>query len=110
MLFIGKVIDGDLLDSAGEPLTYAFYRESRNGKAPKNAPTYIDPEKLTNKVPGSNASSFDKYECTVCGHIYDEEFGEPEAGIPPGTRFEDLPADWTCPVCGAEKADFMKIS
>lgn len=109
MLFIGKVIDGDLLDSTGEPLTYAFYRESRNGKAPKNAPTYIDPEKLKNNVAGSNASGFDKYECTVCGHIYDEEFGEPEAGIPAGTRFEDLPADWTCPVCGAEKADFIKI-
>jgi len=110
LLFIGKVMDGDLLDPSGEPLTYSYYRESRNGKAPKNAPTYIDPEKLTGKMPEPVPSVYVKYECTVCGHIYDEEFGEPEAGILPGTRFEDLPADWTCPVCGAEKADFIKIS
>jgi flavin reductase (DIM6/NTAB) family NADH-FMN oxidoreductase RutF/rubredoxin len=109
ILFIGKVIDGELLDPTGEPLTYAWYRESRNGKAPKNAPTYIDPEKLSDKLQKPLTSSFYKYECTVCGHIYDEELGEPEAGIAPGTRFENLPADWTCPVCGAEKADFIKL-
>lgn len=110
LLIIGKVIDGDLLDTSGEPLTYAYYRGSRNGKAPKNAPTYIDPEKLNDKVPEITAGVYDKYECTVCGHIYDEEIGEPEAGIPPRTKFSDLPVDWICPLCGAEKADFIKIS
>jgi flavin reductase (DIM6/NTAB) family NADH-FMN oxidoreductase RutF/rubredoxin len=109
ILFIGKVIDGDLIETSGEALTYAYYRESRNGKAPKNAPTYIDPEKLKDKVQEVPASGYDKYECSVCGHIYDEEYGEPESGIAAGTKFEDLPADWTCPVCGAEKADFVKI-
>jgi flavin reductase (DIM6/NTAB) family NADH-FMN oxidoreductase RutF/rubredoxin len=110
LLFIGEVIDGNLLDPDGEPLTYSYYRESRNGKAPKNAPTYIDPDKLLNKVQEITVARFNKYECTVCGHVYDEESGEPDAGIAPGTLFEDLPADWTCPVCGAEKADFIKIS
>ena len=110
LLFIGKVIDGDMLDTTGEPLTYAYYRESRNGKAPINAPTFIDPEKLKDKVHESTTRLYVKYECTVCGHIYDEETGEPEAGIPACTKFSDLPADWTCPVCGAEKADFIKMS
>jgi rubredoxin len=50
-----------------------------------------------------------KYECTICGYIYDPEKGDPDAGIPPGTAFEDLPDDYECPVCGAGKADFEPI-
>ncbi|MBQ3001358.1 MAG: rubredoxin [Bacilli bacterium] len=41
-----------------------------------------------------------KYVCTVCGYVYDEEKGAPELGIAPGTKFEDLPADFACPYCG----------
>lgn len=41
-----------------------------------------------------------KYICTVCGYIYNETVGNPEHGIAPGTRFEDLPADYECPHCG----------
>ena len=51
----------------------------------------------------------DKYECSVCGHIYDPEEGDPDNGIDPGTRFEDLPEDWTCPVCGASTKEFEKV-
>ncbi len=51
-------------------------------------------------------SEFKKYVCVVCGYIYDEELGEPEAGILPGTRWADIPEDWSCPDCGAAKADF----
>jgi rubredoxin len=47
-----------------------------------------------------------KWQCVVCGYIYDPEVGDPEKSIPPGTAFEDLPADWTCPVCGAAKDMF----
>ncbi|NCC86430.1 MAG: rubredoxin [Clostridia bacterium] len=50
----------------------------------------------------------DKYVCSVCGYIYDEEKGIPEAGIAPGTKWESLPEDWTCPLCGAEKSEFVK--
>ena len=50
----------------------------------------------------------DTYVCTMCGYIYDPEEGDSEGGIPPGTSFEDLPDDWTCPVCGAEKDEFEK--
>ncbi len=47
-----------------------------------------------------------KYVCVVCGYVYDEAEGDPEGGIPPGTRFEDLPDDWVCSECGASKEDF----
>ncbi len=49
-----------------------------------------------------------KWVCTVCGYIYDPAMGDPENGVPPGTPFEKLPADWVCPVCGASKEDFEK--
>jgi rubredoxin len=51
----------------------------------------------------------DKYECTVCGYIYDPEIGDPDSDIAPGTSFENLPDDWICPVCGAGKEDFEKV-
>jgi len=47
-----------------------------------------------------------KYVCQVCGYIYDPKEGDPENGVEPGTPFEDLPDDWVCPVCGAEKTEF----
>lgn len=50
-----------------------------------------------------------KYECEGCEYVYEEEKGEFSLGIKPGTKFDDLPEDWTCPVCGASKAQFVKI-
>ncbi|MDD4953177.1 MAG: rubredoxin [Desulfovibrionaceae bacterium] len=47
-----------------------------------------------------------KYVCDVCGYIYDPAAGDPESGVPAGTKFEDLPEDWVCPVCGADKGSF----
>ena len=46
-----------------------------------------------------------KYICTVCEYIYDPEQGDPESGIEPGTAFEDIPDDWTCPLCGVGKEE-----
>jgi rubredoxin len=54
---------------------------------------------------GKNMS---KYECP-CGYIYDPAEGDETTGIEPGTAFEDLPDDWVCPKCGAEKEEFWKI-
>jgi rubredoxin len=51
----------------------------------------------------------DKYECGICGYILDEAAGDADAGIKPGTKFADLPADWVCPTCGAEKSEFVKM-
>jgi rubredoxin len=50
-----------------------------------------------------------KYECTVCGYIYDPELGDPDGGVAPGTPFAEIPDDWVCPVCGAEKSEFKQI-
>ena len=44
-----------------------------------------------------------KYVCQACGFVYDEDIGDPEHGIPAGTKFEDLPDDYVCPWCGASK-------
>jgi rubredoxin len=49
------------------------------------------------------------WECTVCGYVYEPKVGDPENGIAPGTRFEDLPEDWVCPECGAEKDQFEEM-
>ncbi len=50
-----------------------------------------------------------KYECDVCGYVYNPAKGDPENGVNPGTAFEDLPADWVCPVCGASQDEFSPI-
>ncbi len=50
----------------------------------------------------------DSYVCSMCGYVYNPEEGDPDNGIDPGTAFEDLPDDWTCPICGATKDDFEK--
>ncbi|MEK7848488.1 MAG: rubredoxin [Chloroflexota bacterium] len=50
-----------------------------------------------------------KWECTVCGYIYDPEQGDPDGGVAPGTPFEKLPDDWVCPSCGALKSEFRKL-
>ena len=50
-----------------------------------------------------------KYVCDVCGYEYDEQKGDPEAGISPGTSWDVLPKAWVCPLCGVGKEDFSKI-
>ncbi len=51
----------------------------------------------------------DKYACQVCGYVYDPAKGVPASGIKPGIRFEDLPGDWVCPLCGVSKGMFEKV-
>ncbi len=50
------------------------------------------------------------YLCIVCGFIYDESAGRPEDGIAPGTKWDDVPADWACPDCGAGKDSFEMMA
>jgi rubredoxin-NAD+ reductase len=50
-----------------------------------------------------------KWECVVCGLIYDEAVGWPADGIAPGTKWEDVPDSWTCPDCGVGKGDFVLL-
>lgn len=49
-----------------------------------------------------------KYVCGVCGYVFDEAVGEPDQGIAPGTKWEDVSEDFTCPVCGVGKEEFSK--
>jgi len=49
------------------------------------------------------------YICTECSWIYDPEQGDPDGGIPPGTPWEEIPDDWSCPVCGVGKEDFEPL-
>lgn len=54
-------------------------------------------------------SEFRVWQCVLCGFMYDEAAGMPEDGIPPGTRWEDIPDDWVCPECSATKIDFEMV-
>jgi rubredoxin len=47
-----------------------------------------------------------RYVCEICGYVYDPAVGDPDNGVPAGTSFDALPADWVCPVCGADKDSF----
>ena len=51
-----------------------------------------------------------KYECVVCGWVYDEEKGDPDSGVAAGTKWDDLPDDWVCPMCGASREEFELIN
>lgn len=50
-----------------------------------------------------------KWRCNVCGYIYDPAVGDPDNGVPPGTAFEKIPADWVCPLCGVGKEEFEAV-
>lgn len=50
-----------------------------------------------------------KYECSICGYVYDPAVGDPDSDIGPGTAFEDIPEDWVCPVCGVGKDQFESV-
>ena len=74
-------------------MTYSYYHKVVKGKAPKNAPTYI--EEKTEKSDGK------KYKCLLCGYIYDDS--------KESVKFENLSDDWICPICGASKSCFEEI-
>lgn len=122
IMILGEVLDSDVL-SGEEPLTYEYYREKYKMLAPKNAPTYVEKEKLENeKNPEQelkpepkaeakhegNTGDLSTFTCNICGFQYDPEEGDPALGIPPGTPFEDLPEDYRCPICNAAKDYFRK--
>ena len=87
-LFIGRVELTNKV-SNNNPMSYKYYHEFRKGSSPKNAPTFIEEKKE------------DAYRCTICGYIYDNAKEE--------VKFEDLPDDWKCPMCGVGKDMFVKI-
>ena len=50
-----------------------------------------------------------KFQCSICGYVYDPEKGDPDNGVAPGTAFADIPDDWVCPDCGADKSMFEEM-
>ncbi len=88
-----EIVLGRLVDSyagTGKPMTYAYYHDVVKGRAPKNAPTYVAGEK------SAAAPSKERYRCDICGYVVETETG--------------LPDDYICPVCGADRSHFKKIS
>jgi rubredoxin/flavin reductase (DIM6/NTAB) family NADH-FMN oxidoreductase RutF len=102
-VFFGRVISAEVL-SQKEPMTYAYYQQAKRGGVPATAPVPAggDEQKAGKETDGG----IQKYECSVCGYIYDPAVGDPDGGIAPGTAFADLPDDWSCPVCGVSKSQF----
>jgi rubredoxin len=86
-IFIGELTAGSE-KITGTPMTYKFYHDVIKGKSPKYAPTYVP----------DNEPAGDVYTCKICKYEYDNSL------IP----FEELPDDWTCPICGAPKDVFIK--
>lgn len=74
------------------PMTYKYYHEKLKGKAPKKAPTYQEE---------NTESKANRYKCSICGYIYDDSKEK--------IKFEDLPDNWTCPMCGVGKDKFIKL-
>ena len=124
-LFIGEVTESELLEPKKDPLTYAYFRNEMKLMAPERAPTYVDKSKIEDErqkvdpindqsgieeadsVPKDAKDPGPTYLCTICAYEYDPAVGDEAQGIPPGTPFEDLPEDWTCPICAAAKSAFI---
>ena len=101
-LYVGKVVSAEIL-SEKPVMTYDYFRQVKRGITPKTAPSYVEQQK-------EEKTSMSKYKCTICGWIYNPETGDPDGGIAAGTPFEEIPDNWHCPICGAGKGDFEKIS
>jgi rubredoxin len=71
---------------------------------PESPPEAAARERLIDEV-----GTMKKWQCVVCGLVYDESQGWPDDGIAAGTRWEDVPQDWICPDCGVGKLDFEMI-
>lgn len=90
-IFVAEIIVGSD-EAVGKPMTYQYYVEELGGVSPKKSPTYLPPKLTFDKSSGEN------FVCSVCGYVYrDPNFG-----------FEELPADWTCPVCKMPKKAFVR--
>ncbi|MEM0492493.1 MAG: rubredoxin [Candidatus Thermoplasmatota archaeon] len=104
-IFIAKVTEAEILKDDDDVLTYEYYHKIKGGYSPKTAPTY---SAMVDKIKKKEEKKMDRYVCTVCGYVYDPAKGDPDNGVPAKTRFEDLPDDWVCPICGAGKEAFEK--
>jgi flavin reductase (DIM6/NTAB) family NADH-FMN oxidoreductase RutF/rubredoxin len=129
MVLIAEVTEAEIIRDE-EPMDYVYYRTVKKGLTSKFAATYQakpategqgrgakdagataqDPRgAITARMAVLPLAAPARYRCNACGFIYDPAIGIPDAGIKPGTLFENLPADWKCPVCGAGKDRFTAL-
>ena len=90
-VFLAEVVAGSDV-SVGTPMTYRYYVEKLGGASPRKSPTYLPPELTFDK------SSGESFVCSVCGYVYSD----------PNFGFEELPHDWTCPICKMPKKAFVR--
>ena len=91
VVFVAEIVAGSD-EAVGTPMTYQYYVENLGGASPKHSPTYLPPARTFDK------SSGESFVCSVCGYVYND----------PNFGFEELPADWTCPVCKMPKKAFVR--
>ncbi|HWQ71527.1 MAG TPA: flavin reductase [Desulfitobacteriaceae bacterium] len=99
-VFLGRVINSEVFNDE-EPMTYAYYHQLKRGSIPSPAPAAREEK--------NGGIGMKKFQCTVCGYVYDPVLGDPDSGIAQGTEFENLPDDWVCPVCGVPKDQFNAL-
>ena len=90
-VFVAEVIAGSD-EAVGKPMTYQYYVKHLGGASPKQSPTYLPPARTFDK------SSGESFVCSVCGYVYSD----------PNFGFEELPPDWTCPICKMPKKAFVR--
>ncbi len=100
-ILLGEVVETDFVNAEAVPMTYDYYRSVKGGKVPRTAATF--------KAEKVELEEVERYRCRVCGYVYDSRFGDPDSGVPAGTRFSDLPDTWVCPICGVGKDQFEKV-
>ena len=98
-IFIGEMVGAEILRD-GVPMTYDHYQKVKRGSVSPASPTFNAEAKKEEKKVGAT------YTCALCGYIYDPANGDPYTGA--AIPFEELPADWICPICGVEKNTFLK--
>lgn len=98
-------------DDAELGFALAGDRTSQQKEMAQRMPDLLPP------VPGTDSENAatetgagDRFECDVCGYVYDPREGDPDSGIAPGTAWEDIPDDWVCPMCGAGKEEFTRLT
>lgn len=90
-VFVAEIIAGSD-EAVGTPMTYQYYVKHLGGASPKHSPTYMPPAHTFDK------SSGESFVCSVCGYVYSD----------PNFGFEELPPDWTCPICKMPKKAFVR--
>ncbi len=92
-----------------EPFVLSLDDASAAAEADSTTATAV-PAAATDAAPSAPATALRQFVCVICGWVYDEATGDPDSGLAPGTRWEDVPDDWRCPLCDVGKEDFALMT